>query len=107
MQKMANKKLAESPNGVYHMKQAYQKYSEAIKLKCPSPAINAKLHANRAQLNLKLKNYGKVVNDCKLCLQYEPNYVKGYYRYAKALIALEKYEDCIKLLSDRKEEELK
>lgn len=89
------------------MKEAYQKYTQAIKLKCSSPAVNAKLHANRAQLNLKLRNYGKVINDCKSCLQFDPNYVKGYYRYAKALLALEKYEECVKLLSDRKEEELK
>jgi len=53
-------------------------------------------------LNLKLKNYGKVINDCKLCLQYDANYVKGYYRYAKALIALEKFDECVKLLVDRK-----
>ena len=43
------------------MKEAYKKYTEAIKLKCDSAATNAKLHANRAALNLKLKNYGKVV----------------------------------------------
>ncbi len=88
------------------MKEAYHKYSEAISIKCPSPAINAKLHANRAQLNLKLRNYGKVINDCKLCLQYDANYVKGYYRYSKALIALEKFDECVKLLGDRKEPEL-
>lgn len=41
-----------------------------------------------------------------MCLKYDPNYVKGYYRYAKALLALEKYEECTKLLADRKEEEL-
>lgn len=54
------------------MKEAYQKYTEAIHIKCPDPAINAKLHANRAQLNLKLKNYGKVIIDCKMCLKYDP-----------------------------------
>lgn len=43
------------------MKDAYTKYTEAINIKCPSSQTNAKLHANRAALNLKLKNYGKVV----------------------------------------------
>lgn len=70
------------------MKEAYKKYTEAINLKCSNPSINAKLHANRAQINLKLKNYGKVLTDCRLCIQYDPNYVKGYFRYAKALIVL-------------------
>lgn len=70
------------------MKEAYHKYTDAINIKCPDPVINAKLHANRAQLNLKLKNYGKVINDCKECLKYDPNFVKGYYRYAKALLCL-------------------
>lgn len=51
---------------------------------------------------MKLKNYGKVINDCKLCIGYDPNYVKGYYRYAKALILLEKFDECIKLLEPRK-----
>lgn len=73
------------------MKEAYERYTQAIKIQCPSPAINAKLHANRAQLNLKLKNYGKVIDDCKKCLEFDPNYVKGYFRYAKALITLQKY----------------
>ena len=88
------------------MKEAYAKYTEAIHLKCPTASTNAKLHANRAQLNLTLKNYGKVIQDCRVCLKFDPNYVKGYYRYAKALNILEKYEETIKLLSDRKEEEL-
>lgn len=70
------------------MKDAYKKYTEAIHLKCPSPATNAKLHANRAQLNLKLKNYGKVIQDCKVCLKFDPNYIKGFFRYAKALNTL-------------------
>ena len=74
------------------MKEAYKKYTEAIKIKCDSATTNAKLHANRAALNLKLKNYGKVVQDCKTCLKYDPEYLKGYYRYGKALNALEKYE---------------
>lgn len=89
------------------MKEAYAKYSEAINLKCPSASTNAKLHANRAQMNLQLKNYGKVIQDCRVCLKFDKEYTKGYYRYAKALMFLQKYEDIIKLLQDRKEEELK
>ena len=70
------------------MKEAYSKYTEGIHVGCDSPAINAKLHCNRAAINLKLKNYGKVIEDCKKCISFDKNYTKGYYRYAKALISL-------------------
>jgi hypothetical protein len=43
------------------MSEAYKKYTEAINLKCSSKEINAKLHSNRAAINLKYKNYGKVI----------------------------------------------
>jgi hypothetical protein len=61
-------------------------------VKSKNNAINAKLHCNRAAINYKLKNYGKVIQDCKKCLEYDPNYIKGYYRYSKALIGLRRYE---------------
>ena len=34
--------------------------------------IMAKLHSNRAFINLKLKNYGKVIVDCRICIKYDP-----------------------------------
>ena len=38
------------------MKEAYRKYTEGINLKCTNAATNAKLHTNRAMINLKLSN---------------------------------------------------
>jgi tetratricopeptide (TPR) repeat protein len=73
------------------MKDAYQKYTQAIKIKCSSEELNAKLHANRAAINLKYKNYGKVVEDCKIALKYIPTYLKAFYRMGKAYIAMNKY----------------
>ena len=102
IQNQGSHKLKEKPESPYHMKQAYAKYTEGIKIKCPSKAINAKLHCNRAAINLKIKNYGKVVEDCKKCLEYDPDYVKAYYRYAKALNTIKKFEETIKLLTPRK-----
>ncbi len=56
------------------------------------PQILAKLHCNRAFINLKLQNYGKVIIDCKICLKYDPNYTKAYYRCAQAFIAVKRYK---------------
>ena len=61
-------------------------------MKCSNKETNAKLHANRAAINLKFKNYGKVIDDCKKALTFDENYSKAYYRMAKAYIALKKYE---------------
>lgn len=88
------------------MKEAYAKYTEGIKVKCSDNAINAKLHCNRAAINLKLRNFAKVIEDCKMCLQYDPNYIKGYFRQAKALIGLRKYKEALQVLEPRNEEDL-
>lgn len=55
-------------------------------------SLKAKLHANRASINLKYKNYGKVIEDCTKSINYDPNYLKAYYRKAKAFMALKKYK---------------
>lgn len=81
------------------MKDAYEKYTKAININCSSAQLNGRLHANRAAINLKYKNYGKVIEDCKKALQFSPNYAKAFYRLAKAYIALKKYEEAITLLS--------
>lgn len=50
------------------MKDAYEKYTKAINIKCNNADLNGRLHANRAAINLKYKNYGKVIEDCKKAL---------------------------------------
>eukprot|EP01112_Ceratiomyxa_fruticulosa_P015052 TRINITY_DN437_c0_g4_i1.p1 TRINITY_DN437_c0_g4~~TRINITY_DN437_c0_g4_i1.p1 ORF type:complete len:435 (+),score=99.92 TRINITY_DN437_c0_g4_i1:159-1463(+) len=49
------------------------------------------VHSNRAAASLMLGNYGKVVFDCKLAIEYNPSNIKAYYRAAKAANMLEKY----------------
>ena len=85
------------------MNDAYKKYTEAINLKPKNPALLAKLHCNRAMINLRYKNFGKVIDDCKKSLEYDSNYVKAYYRMAKAMITLKKYKECIDLLDGKVE----
>lgn len=60
-----------------------------------------KLHSNRAMINLKYKNYGKVIEDCKISLIHDPKNVKTYYRIAKAYIGLKKYQECLDILKDQ------
>ena len=73
------------------MKDAYGKYTQAINLKPKDVNLLAKLHCNRAMINLKYKNYGKVIEDCKTAIKHDLTYIKAYYRMAKALIALRKF----------------
>lgn len=70
------------------------------------PELLAKLHCNRALINLKNKNYGKVIIDCRISLKYDPNYIKAYYRCAQAYIAVKRFKDAIELLANRIEPEL-
>ena len=85
------------------MKEAYAKYTQAINLKPKNKALLTKLHANRAMINLKYKNYGKVIEDCKKSIDIDPTFTKAYYRMAKAYIALKKYKECIELLEQQKD----
>ena len=64
------------------------------------------MHANRASINLKYKNYGKVIEDCKIALTHVPDYLKAFYRMGKAYIALKKFDECIELLKDQKDNDL-
>lgn len=75
-------------------------------MNCNNPQLNAKLHANRAAINLKYKNYGKVIEDCRTAIQHAPDYIKAYYRMGKAYIALNKFAECIELLNDQKDVDL-
>lgn len=68
--------------------------------------MNAKLHANRAAINLKFKNYGKVIEDCQIAIKHDPNYLKAYYRLGKAFIALKRYQECINLLQNTQDADL-
>ena len=58
-------------------------------------------------INLKYKNFGKVIEDCKLSLSIDPTYTKAYYRMGKAYISVKKYQECIDLLSSQTDPDLK
>lgn len=89
------------------MKDAYAKYTTAINLKCKNKELNAKLHCNRASINMKVKNFGKVIDDCKISLSYDPKYIKAFYRLGKSYIAVKRYNECVELLKDQTDPDLK
>lgn len=42
-------------------------------------------------------NYGRAIEDSKAAMKYTPKNVKPYFRCASAYMALEKYEEAIKV----------
>lgn len=75
--------------------EAILKYNRAIEL----DPTNHIFYSNRAQLNIKLENYGLSIQDCTKSIELDPGYLKLYYRRAQsnALILQNK-----KLLKDLK-----
>lgn len=53
-----------------------------------------------------MKNYGKVIEDCKKSIALDPTYLKAYYRLGKAYIGLRKYQECIQLMQGQTNAEL-
>jgi tetratricopeptide (TPR) repeat protein len=74
---------------------ALEFYSKGLAIKANDVKLNAILHVNRAAVNLELKNYRAVLNDCAEALKLEPENVKAFYRAAKACLALGKLEEAL------------
>ncbi|QRV91028.1 TPR-1 domain protein [Ceratobasidium sp. AG-Ba] len=58
------------------------------------PLYNALL-LNRAAANLELENYGQVLKDVHIVLEYDPKSSKALFRAARALIKLRRYEEAV------------
>lgn len=72
------------------------KYDEAIE--CYTKAIeldgtNAVFYSNRAQVHIKLENYGLAIADCDQALKVDPNMMKAYYRKGVSLMAILNYKE--------------
>lgn len=73
--------------GLYE--QAATLYSEAIEL----DSRNAILRANRAMAYLKQNLYDEALQDSDFAIEFDPNYMKGYWRKCQALLKLDRPED--------------
>ena len=88
-------KMINSPKADNHtLEQALKKYTEAIDLKIKDK-INAVLYSNRAWLNLKLERNGAALEDANKAIEWDPSFIKGYYRRGCANLSLLKYEDAL------------
>ena len=75
-----------------HFLEAIGLYSEALEY-APTSAI---ILSNRAQAYIKVENYGLAMNDATAALEFDPSYVKAYYRRGSAQFALGHYKDARK-----------
>ena len=76
------------------LEEALQKYTEAIDYKIKDK-INAILYSNRAFINLKLERNGLALEDANKAIQWDPQFIKGYYRRGCANFLLYKYEEAL------------
>jgi len=81
--------------GPKYYRDAVEFYTQAITAKSPIAKNNSVYYSNRAAVQLLRKNYGKVVEDTEEALKLDDRNVKAYYRAARALSSLQKYNLCI------------
>ncbi|PGH10142.1 hypothetical protein AJ80_07593 [Polytolypa hystricis UAMH7299] len=67
-------------------------YSQAIEKYDRDPSF----YCNRAQTHIKLEAYGYAVADATTALEFDPSYVKAYWRRAIANTAILHYKDALK-----------
>lgn len=73
-------------------KLAIQKYTEAIGVNCDMPDVIVPAFANRSAAHLKLKNYGKALQDAESALKFDSSHVKSRYRAALSAAAVGKHD---------------
>lgn len=94
-------KLLNLPKGtekpIFFIKKAMEAYCDGIDQNAPYPEVRKKLLSNRALINLWLKNYGKVVEDCLNSISLDKTFISPYVRCTEALVHLQKWEKAIQL----------
>lgn len=85
-------KLKDEGNG--HLKE--HRYDEAIA--CYTQAIeldgsNPVFYSNRAQVHIKVENYGLAISDCNEALKADKEFSKAYYRRGVSLMAILNYKE--------------
>jgi tetratricopeptide (TPR) repeat protein len=73
------------------------KYEEALHKNFNDKELKVKLLSNRAYCNLLLKNFGRVILDCKEIIKRDIKFEKAYFRWTTALFELGKFEECVKI----------
>ncbi|CCG23493.1 Ppt1 serine/threonine phosphatase [Candida orthopsilosis Co 90-125] len=68
----------------HKFEEAIKSYTKAIEL----DPTNAVFYSNRAQVHIKMENYGLAIQDCDSALAVNPNFLKAYYRKGVAQMAI-------------------
>lgn len=68
---------------------AVDSYTKAIALDSSNPIF----FSNRAQVHIKLENYGLAIADCDSALKLDPEFSKAYYRRGVSMMALLNYKE--------------
>lgn len=95
-EKLLNLKKGEE-RPIFFIKKAMDCYCDALFQQAKMPELRKKLLSNRALINLWLKNYGKVVEDCLNSISIDREFISPYVRAVEALVNLGKWEKAIKL----------
>lgn len=73
----------------HHFNEAIEAYTKAIELDASNPIF----FSNRAQVHIRLENYGSAIADCDSALQLDPNMVKAMYRKGVSQMAILQYKE--------------
>lgn len=76
--------------------EAYDLYSEALKIDPCNAMTNAKLYFNRATVSSRLNRLKEAISDCTEALKLEDNYLKAILRRAKCYSDIGEYEDAVR-----------
>ncbi|CAG9865374.1 unnamed protein product [Phyllotreta striolata] len=93
------KKMKEDGNEAYKtckFQEAYDLYTEALKVDPLNKKTNAKLYFNRATVLSRLTKTREAINDCTAALTLDDTYLKALMRRAKCYMDLGEYEDAVK-----------
>jgi len=94
---MKEKLIGQQDRPIYFIKKAMDSYCDALAQEAQCLDLRKKILSNRALINLWLKNYGKVVEDCIDAISIDPTFISPYVRGTEALVKLEKYDKAIQL----------
>lgn len=73
----------------HKFEEAIEAYTQGIEI----DPQNAILYSNRAQVHIKLENYGFAIQDCDKALEIDPKFMKAYYRKGVSQMAILKHKE--------------
>lgn len=59
--------------------------------------LRSQILSNRAQASLNIKNYRYCITDCDNAIKFWSSNIKAYFRKAKALLMLKRFDECIEI----------